>query len=163
MKPNYHLIRLTEHILALSANNTSFVLALPEWEVTGVTLAEAKCPCGVNILQNCHLYNKVTYATTIVGSTCVKRFLGITTFEGIDLSKLFDGLTKLAKEPTSCPSREVITFASVKHFIYPNETEFLLKIVGKRKLTDKQDAWRSKIVYRILNKVEVTTTIIPTE
>lgn len=160
MKVNYHFERLSKHILALSANNSSFALALPEWEVTGVTLAEAKCPCGVNILQNCHLHNTITGKDTIVGSTCVKRFLGITSFEGIDLTKLFEGLTKLAKEPTSCPTKEVITFASVKNFIYPNETEFLLKIVGKRKLTEKQDSWRNKIVYRILNKVEV---ILPTE
>jgi len=153
MKPNYHLLRLTEHILNLS-KASSFQEALPEWEVTGVTFAEAKCPCGVSILQNCHLHNKITNKDTIVGSTCVKRFLGITTIEGINIEKLFTGLSKLAKEPTGCPSKEVIAFAKAQGFLYPSEPEFLLQIVNKRKLSEKQDSWRKIIVYRILNKVE---------
>ena len=155
MKPNYHLIRLTEHIISLSNANT-FEEAIAEWDITGVSLAETQCPCGVPILQNCHLHNKVTLQNTVVGSTCVKRFLGISDVHGINLEKLFIGLNKLAKEPASCPSKEVISFATIKGFIYPNETKFLLDILGKRKLAEKQDSWRKKIVYRILNKVEVT-------
>jgi len=154
MKPNYHLIRLTEHILSLSKAGT-FNEALPEWEVTGVTLAEARCLCGVNILQNCHLHNKVTLEDTIVGSTCVKRFLGITTISGINIEKLFAGLARLAHNNTTCPSKEVIAFADVQGFLYKSEAKFLLDIVNKRKLSDKQESWRKIIVYRILNKVEV--------
>jgi hypothetical protein len=154
MKLNYNLIRLTEHILNLSKADT-FNEALPEWEVIGVTLAEAKCPCGVSILQNCHLHNKVTLEDTIVGSTCVKRFLGITTIAGVNLEKLFAGLARLAHDNTSCPSKEVVAFADVQGFLYPSETKFLLDIVNKRKLSDKQESWRKIIVYRILNKVEV--------
>lgn len=152
---NQHFKRLFSHILQLSTSGLTWEQALPEWEVGSVSISENVCPCGVTIKLNCHIHNLVTGARTIVGSTCVKRFLGIETVNEVNIESLFNGLVKLQEDHTRSPSKAVIAYAKNNSFIYESEEEFLLKIVNKKGLSEKQDAWRSKIVRRILNQIQV--------
>lgn len=155
MKTNNNFIRLSTHILSLS-KATTWEAALPEWQVGSVSISENVCPCGVPIKLNCHIHNTVTGQQTIVGSTCVKRFLNIETVNEVNIDSLFAGLVKLQEDPTRCPSKAVIAYAKNSSFLYESEEEFLLKIVNKKELSEKQEAWRSKIVRRILQQITVS-------
>lgn len=146
----FHLKDLEEHIIYLSASQESLDEAAKEWYVTGLSIMENTCPCGMEIKLNCHISNKVTNNQTIVGSTCVNRFMGLTKINETEIDKVFTGLMKLVIDNTKCPTPIVIKFAKSMGYIYDNEVEFLEKIVKKKSLSEKQEAWRSKIVHRIL-------------
>ena len=74
---------------------------------------------------------------------------------GIKTGNLFDGLRKLMENINANPNKDVICYADDNGFLYGNEIKFLVEMVGKRKLTEKQQAWKRKINWRILNKKRI--------
>lgn len=75
---HFSLQTLSDHIVGLSVANTLSAAAI-EWKVTDGYLAEdwEHCACGQSIRHVCVITNSTTNESTEVGSTCVKRFLGL--------------------------------------------------------------------------------------
>lgn len=143
--------RLKGHILPLSQAPV-FELARREWSLVAVELSDEwdNCPCGQDIKEHCFIRNDVTGHQTYVGNVCINRFIGI------DTGTLFDGLRRLAKDPSANANAAVIQHAWKNGFLY-NEREyhFLLQTMLKRKLSDAQLAWKTKINRRILQQTVV--------
>ena len=53
------------------------------------------CPCGQKIKEHCYITNRITGESTYVGNVCINRFIGI------DTGNLFDGLKRIAKDPSA--------------------------------------------------------------
>ena len=77
-------------------------------------------------------------------------------FIGIDTGTLFDGLKRIAEDPTANANLALINYANERGFLF-NEKEynFLLGTGRDRKLSPKQLAWKEKINRRILNQTVV--------
>ena len=59
--------------------STDYHKAVEEWDFMYAYEEEECCICGKNILKCCLIQNKYNYKKLVVGSTCVKKFLGIET------------------------------------------------------------------------------------
>lgn len=148
---SHNLERLKAHILPLSQANR-FDIAKGEWDLVAVEISEDSdnCPCGQEIREHCYIRNRITDSTTYVGNVCINRFIGI------DTGTLFDGLKRIAKDPTANANLAVIEYAKDRGFLFgDNEYNFLLGTVRDRQLSEKQIAWKAKINRRILNKTVV--------
>ena len=144
--------KLKVHILRLS-NSLDFNEAIKEWEWIGVSYAENwdSCPCSQDIKEVCHIKNKVNGNTTHVGNNCIKKFLDV------DTGSVFRLFKKLADNPDMVIPNKLIGYASRFGYIYEGEVKFLGSLVkSKYALSEKQKAWRDKIVYRLLNRVVVS-------
>jgi hypothetical protein len=147
----HNFSRLRDHILAIS-QSPDFDIARTEWDLIAVEISEEwdNCPCGQEIKEHCYIANRLTGHQTYVGNVCINRFIGIST------GTLFDGLRRIAKDAEAGPNIAVIQYAWERGFLFgENEYRFLLSTVRKRKLSERQAAWRSKINKRILNQTVV--------
>lgn len=142
--------RLKAHILPLS-RALDFEAARREWTLVFVEITEEfdHCPCGQEIKEHCYIENKSTGAETYVGNVCINRFIGI------DTGTLFDGLKRIAANPSANASEDVIAYARERGFLFDKEYEFLMSTRRKRNLSDKQVAWKQKINRRILTQTVV--------
>ena len=142
--------RLVAHILPLSKAST-FNLARLEWELRYIEVSDEPdhCPCGHEIREHCYIENVLTHAQTYVGNVCVHQFLGLKT------GTLFDGLKRIKADPRANPNHALIDHAEKAGYIYPNEVAFLRSTAFKRKLSEKQLAWKEKINRRILSHTVV--------
>lgn len=142
--------RLKAHILPLSEAN-DFETARKEWRLIGIELSEEfdNCPCGKEIKEHCYIENTKTHNKTYVGNVCINRFIGIET------GNLFNGLRRIMADPAANANSELIEYAFERGFIYENEYKFLIDTKRKRKLTERQLAWKEKINRRITNKTVV--------
>jgi hypothetical protein len=148
MDHNYE--RLAAHILSLSTAKT-FDIARREWALVDVQISEEcdNCPCGQEIKEHCYIRNRTTGHETYVGNVCINRFIGI------DTGPLFDGLKRIAADPSANPNEALISHVYDAGYIYESEFKFLMTTRFKRKLTSKQKAWKEKINRRILGKTVV--------
>lgn len=142
--------RLKAHILPRSVAQ-EFESARSEWDLMYVELSDEPdhCPCGQQILEHCYIRNRLTRHETYVGNVCINRFLGI------DTGNLFDGLKRIRNEPSANANESVIEYAQQKGFLFDKEYQFLHSTKLKRKLTDRQLAWKVKINRRILGQTVV--------
>lgn len=150
---SHNFEKLKRHILPLSKSR-NFDIAKKEWILIGVQIHSCSivCPCGKPIKEMCYIKNKVTGKKTYVGNVCINQFLEIKT------DNLFQGLKRILKDGTANPNEAVIEYAYKFGYIYENEYKFLLSTKNKRKLTDKQQSWKNKINWRILNQVIIKET-----
>ena len=141
---------LKAHILSLS-RSTIFEVACQEWVLDGVYVTEEwdNCPCGQDIKEHCEIANRVTGAHTFVGNVCINRFINLGT------APLFSGLKRIRDDISANANEALIRYAQSKGFLFEKELDFLLQTARKRKLSEKQLAWKEKINRRILNGIVV--------
>ena len=72
----------------------------------------------------------------------------------IDTGTLFDGLKRIKDNRKANANEALISYAQ-KNFLHETECKFLIKTMNKRKLTDKQLAWKEKVNNLILNEIVV--------
>ena len=142
--------RLKAHILPLSKSQ-AFETARHEWKLVGVEISEEfdNCPCGKEIKEHCYIENTSTGHKTYVGNVCINRFIGI------DTGNLFNGIKRIAKDPTANANADLIDHAYKLGYIYETEYAFLMQTRLKRILSVKQIAWKEKINRRIINQTVV--------
>lgn len=152
MKMSSKSEKLESHIIELS-NADTFEEAKKEWKWVGIGYAPEwdKCPCTQAIKEICHIQNTENGNTTYVGNNCINTFLGIET------GGVFNLLKNLIEDNDYIIPPKLIDYAYRFNYIYYSEIKFLksLNKNKKRKLTEKQDSWRKKIVRRILNKINI--------
>lgn len=145
--------KLKRHILPLSVNNTDFDAAKKEWALAHVMFTNnpGTCPCSkYPIHEFCYLKNNENGNETYVGNVCVYRFIEI------DTRSIFTGLKRIKESALTHPNSAVIEYANDKGYLYgDNEVEFLEQIKGKRKLSEAQEHWLSKINRRIVEAIVV--------
>ncbi|WP_089162928.1 hypothetical protein [Caballeronia sordidicola] len=148
MEHNFEQLRA--HILPLSVSK-DFDTARSEWVLVGVQISEEfdHCPCGKEIKEHCHIQNRLNGNTAYVGNICINRFIGIET------GNLFDGLKRIALNDASNANEDLISHAYKLGYIFEKEYKFLMQTKLKRKLSDKQAAWKKKINRRIINQTVV--------
>ena len=149
-KVNHNFENLKNHILSLS-NSTDFHSAKDEWKLFDIEIREDwdNCPCGKDIKELCYIQNQLNDKKTYVGNVCVNQFIGIQT------GNLFTGLKRIAKDSTANANKDLIEYSYELGYIYKEEYKFLMDTRNKRKLSDKQKAWKEKINRRIVNKTVV--------
>jgi len=142
--------RLKAHILPLSKAK-DFNTARTEWILVDVEISEEldNCPCGQEIREHCYIENTRTGHKTYVGNVCINRFIGI------DTGTLFDGLKRIAKDPTANANEDVIEYAKERGYLYDKEYDFLMDTRLKKKPSEKQKEWKRKINRRIINGIVV--------
>ena len=142
--------RLKAHILPLSVSQ-DFNSARKEWLLIEIEISEEldQCPCGQDIKEHCYIKNQLNGNTTYVGNVCINRFIGI------DTGNLFAGLKRIAIDDTANANEDLIIHVYKLGYIFENEYEFLMDTRLKRKLSDKQIAWKLKINRRIINRTVV--------
>ena len=152
MSHNYE--NLKNYILPLS-NSTDFYSAKNEWKLIGIEIQEDwdNCPCSKEIKELCYIKNQLNGNETHVGNVCVNQFIGIET------GNLFAGLKRIAKNNSANANEDLIIHAYKLGYIYESEYKFLMDTRRKRKLSDKQNAWKEKINRRIVNRTVVRKSI----
>lgn len=143
--------QLKAHILPLSVDKI-FDRARQEWDLVGVEISEDSdnCPCGKDIKEHCYIRNRLNGNATYVGNVCINRFIQI------DTGNLFDGLKRIARDESANANADLIEHAYRMGYIYDEkEYNFLKETMHKRKLSQKQLAWKTKINRRILQKTIV--------
>ncbi|EKY5002864.1 hypothetical protein QFX71_001773 [Citrobacter amalonaticus] len=142
--------KLKQHILSLSESNY-FETARTEWNLHSIEVSEEfdSCPCGQPIKEHCYIENRENGKKTYVGNVCINRFMNI------DTGTLFDGLKRIKSNRKANANKALIDYANGKGYLYDNEYGFLISTMNKRKLTDKQIAWKERINERILNEIVV--------
>lgn len=143
--------RLKSHILPLS-NAQEFYAAKNEWKLVGVELQEERsnCPCGQAIKELCYIENISNKNRTFVGNVCVNQFIGIST------GNLFSGLKRISQDPSANANEDLIVHSYQLGYIFENEYQFLMQTKLKRKLSEKQLAWKQKINKRIISQTVVS-------
>jgi hypothetical protein len=147
---DHNFEKLKEHILPLS-NSPDFYTAKNEWKLVGVEIQEDwdNCPCGQAIKELCYIQNQFNHNKTYVGNVCVNQFIGIET------GNLFAGLKRIAKDNAANANEDLILHAYQLGYIFEKEYQFLMQTRRKRKLSEKQLAWKEKINRRIVNQTVV--------
>ena len=142
--------KLKAHILPLSKSR-DFYTAKNEWKLVGLEIQEDwdNCPCGQAIKELCYIENILNGNKTYVGNICVSQFLEIKT------GNVFAGLKRIAKDNSANANEDLILHAYQLGYIFEKEYQFLMQTRNKRKLSDKQLAWKQKINRRIVNKTIV--------
>jgi len=144
--------RLKAHILPLSLSQ-DFDVARREWVLKAVEISHEwdQCPCGQDIKEHCYIHNHTTGQETYVGNVCINRFIQI------DTGNLFDGLKRIANDPTANANNDLIEHAMRMGYLFgEKEYNFLRQTMLKRTLSDKQLAWKVKINRRIVSQTIVT-------
>ena len=147
---SHNFERLKAHILPLSLA-ADFDAARREWSLIGIEISEEfdNCPCGQDIKEHCYIRNTENENTTYVGNVCINRFIGI------DTGRTFAGLQRIARDPSANANEDLIRHAYSLGYIYEREYDFLMGTRHKRRLSEKQLAWKQKINRRITNKTVV--------
>lgn len=142
---------LQDHILNLS-QSTIFETACQEWELFNIYYTEEfdNCPCEHLIKEHCEISNTLTGATTFVGNVCINRFVG-----DFGTTLIFAGLKRIQNDLAANANEALISYAEDKGFLYGKESKFLRQTTLKRKLSEKQIAWKKKINRRIVEKIVV--------
>ncbi|WP_238081679.1 hypothetical protein [Pseudescherichia vulneris] len=147
---SHNFEKLKEHILSLSVSD-DFDVARKEWSLHSIEISEEidNCPCGQEIKEHCYIENSRNGNKTYVGNLCINRFLEIS------VGTLFDGLKRIKNDIYANPNQALIDYANRKGYLFEKEYEFLVSTIKKRKLTDRQKAWKEKINNRILKEIVV--------
>lgn len=105
------------------------------------------CCCGkLPIINICVIKHLVSDDTLIVGNCCITKFMDLPIS-----NKIFTSLTKLRKDISKSLNIDVIHYLKEINIINDYEYQFYLDRKNKRKLTDKQKAFKIKINQKFLN------------
>ncbi|PDT80856.1 hypothetical protein [Sinorhizobium sp. BJ1] len=143
--------KLKAHILPLSVSQ-NFDVARTEWSLVAVEISEEfdNCPCGQEIKEHCYIRNRLNGSETYVGNVCINRFIKI------DTGNLFEGLKRIAKDPTANANNDLIEHAYRMGYLYgEREYTFLKQTARSRRLSAAQIAWKVKINRRIVMQTVV--------
>jgi hypothetical protein len=143
--------RLTSEILARSVADTWNAARL-EWELERIFFADPDepwtCLCGHQpILKLCVIANRENGNEAVVGSCCVKRFLGLPS------GPLFAALERVAADPDTALSAAAVKHAHGKGWISDREKTFYLDTLRpavRCRLSERQRAWGRAINERVL-------------
>lgn len=119
-----------------------------EWNVDDIYEDDEFCTCACGhypIKEVCVLKNIKNGNVINVGNCCVKKFIGM------DSSSLFNSIKRIKKDVNRSVSKEALTFYLNKFVINNIEYKFYNDIIRKRKLSDKQRAWKTKINNKIIS------------
>jgi hypothetical protein len=106
------------------------------------------CMCSKkNIHRLCHMRNAETENTAVVGSCCVEKFLDQRS------GLIFDCLKRLRKKPESAMNATTLSWEVEKGFLTEWEEIFYADTQRKRKLSEKQEAKRTQINRKFLQKI----------
>lgn len=142
--------KLTENIIRLSASNIWDIAKL-EWDLSEVYEAEEPetCLCGhYPIIEICVLQNRINRQSTIVGSCCVKKFIGLPS------DKIFQAVKRVRKDDQKSLNIEAIQHAYDKGWINQWEYDFSINTMRKRNLSSKQLATRKNINTKMLHNMK---------
>jgi hypothetical protein len=150
MTKNEQILR--ENILAMSENQEDFDIAKKEWLLRQVSIGSGVCLCGHSpITKLCKLQNKFNHKTTIVGSTCVQKFIGIKT------DTIFRDYKLIKEDIEAWIDVQLINYLRDAGIINDWEYDFLVSTHGKKFkwLSPKQQAKRIQINEKILKHMEI--------
>lgn len=142
--------KLIQEIISLSESK-NWDTAKTEWELDSIDFGDGEdtCLCGkYGIKQLCFIRNVENGQIVIVGSCCVKKFLGIRS------DKIFNSIKLIKKDIEKSLNVEAIQFAREKYIINDWEMNFYIDTWRKRKLTAKQKAKREQINVKILEDIK---------
>lgn len=150
MEGSHNFALLRAHILPLSVAE-DFDIARQEWDLYAIEMSEevAHCPCSHEIREHCYIENRRNGNRTHVGNVCINRFIGIST------GNLFGGLKRIARDSGANANTDLITHSYRMGYIYESEHKFLMDTRRKRRLSEKQIAWKEKINRRIIAQTVV--------
>ena len=142
--------QLTSELLKLSFAKTWDEAKL-EWDLVDVEKVSdlETCLCGhYPISEVCVIKNRKNHKVTRVGNCCVKKF-------NERSGKIFQAYTRIKKDTEKSLNAETIDFAFQKNWINDRERNFYMDIFRKRKLSEKQLAWKISVNKKILSKIKV--------
>ncbi len=142
--------KLSEGIISLS-NSQNWDEAKLEWKLKEVFMSDEPdtCLCGHNpIKEICVLINKANGNETIVGNSCVKKFIGLPS------DKIFQSVKRVKKDNSKALNIEAIKHAHERSWINDWEYKFSVDTTRKRSLSDKQIAVRKKINNKVLSRMK---------
>lgn len=146
MGDGYNFRQLKNTILALS-KASDWEVARKEWSILNIFDADEPetCSCGhYPIIEVCVISNQFTSATTHVGNSCVKRFLGLRS------DRLFNAIKRIRKDETKSLNADAISFFRRTGLLSDWEYDFLQDTMRKRDLTDRQLKKRRAINQMVL-------------
>jgi hypothetical protein len=139
--------QLMERIVEMSVAD-NFQEAKLEWILTRIYKQDdGECLCGHSpIINHCVLTNKLNGNETIVGSSCVQKFIGIPT------DKLFASFTMIVKDQQAYLGLEFIEYLHKHRVINDWEYEFLKSTFRKKFewLSEKQQEKRLQINKKVI-------------
>lgn len=140
--------QLMERIVEMSVAD-DFQKAKLEWMLVRIYKEdEGQCLCGHSpIINHCVLRNKLNGNETVVGSSCVQKFIGLPT------EKLFASYTYIVKDKQSYLGMELIEYLHEHDIINDWEYEFLKSTFRKRFewLSEKQQEKRLQINRKVID------------
>lgn len=103
------------------------------------------CVCGHRHLKDlCYIRNIKNLKTLLIGNICIKKFL-----KNLESDKIFSALKRRK------PNQAVINYARIKDLLNDNEYDFMCNVLRKRKLSERQIAWKTTITERLFKDVEM--------
>ncbi len=103
------------------------------------------CSCGhYPILEICIIKNNNNQKTLMVGNTCVKKFLRLSS------DKIFKSKKQVKKDLSKSFNQETVDFCFNKNVINQWQKNFYLDIIKKRSLSDKQLVKKKEINIKML-------------
>lgn len=128
--------------LVLHSVNKQYIDAVKEWNLKYTYIHDTNCICGKAIKNCCVIQNKVNNKELVVGSTCVKKFLGI---ENVHLFKTHKIKNKY--------NIHYIGHIKEKGFISNWEESFLISLTKFKTVSKKQEEVLIKIHNNVLTKI----------
>lgn len=120
--------------------------ARSEWQLHDAWRSEEfKCLCGQDINKVCQLANLINGRLVVVGCCCVRHF------EVADLKGVFEGLRRICANQLGNPGEDLLILAREKEIISDRDFNFAKDVCRRRKLSDKQKAWKRDIHTRIID------------
>ena len=142
---------LMTNIIALSGAR-NWDEAKLEWEWVGwfkETNPYGTCLCGHSpITDHCVLMNRKNSERVIVGSICVKKFLGL------PADKIFHAIERIQEDPARSLNAETINFAHKQGWISDWDRWFYLNTWRKKKLSWAQREKRIQINQKVLRRFQ---------
>jgi len=128
-----------------------FELARKEWKLSRIEKQQAldSCLCGQVIKELCYITNQINGNTVYVGNVCVNKFMQI------DTGTMFNGLNRIMKDSTANPSEDLVNHALELGILKSNEARFLRSLVGRSKLSAKQQNWKKSLNLRMVHSLVV--------
>lgn len=139
---------LKRAIMALSDSPT-WADAAGEWELATVWLEDepGTCLCShYPIIEHCLLVNARNARQVVVGNCCVKRFTGLPS------DAIFRGFKRVMRDESGSLTHEAMEYAYRRGWVNDWEQKFYLQMIGKRKLTGKQEDKKKEINERVLEQ-----------
>ncbi len=136
---------LTTELMKLSSAS-KWDEAKLEWDVSNIERVEEfeTCLCGhFPIIEVCTIYNEKTRKEARVGNCCVKKF-------NEKSDKIFKAVGRVKKDPEKAVNSETLLLAVKNNWIDTKSFSFYLDIIRKRKLSERQLAWKKRINEKIV-------------